>query len=87
MAVLKENGHTLRITMQTPNAQFVLTDAVPLPGSYQTPHNNPNEGVLVLRVKLENVKETTLRAVFTFDGDDTLPPEMNIDDFADFIQK
>ncbi len=87
VAVLKENGHTLRITMQTPGAQFVLTDAVPLPGSYQTPYNNPNEGVRALRVKLENVKETTLRAVFTFDGDDTLPPEMNIDDFANFIQK
>lgn len=85
-AVLRKNGHTLTVTAQTPGAQFMLTPAVPIPTAKNDPCNTPNPGVQVLRLRLTGVKETTLRVVFTFDGDDALPPEMTIDDFADFIR-
>ena len=87
VAILRENGHTLTITMQAPGAEFILTGTEPVPTSKNDPNNSPNPGVQVLSVKLENVKETTLRAVFTFDGDDTLPEEKSIDRFAEYIQE
>ncbi len=87
VAVLKENGHTLRVTAQSPGAAFVLSGTEPVAPSKGDPYDSPNPEVQVLSLKLENVKEATLRVVFTFDGDDTLPPEMKIDEFAAFIQK
>ena len=65
----------------------MLSGTEPVAPSTGDPYDSPNPGVKVLSVKLENVKETTLRAVFTFDGDDTLPEEKSIDRFAEYIQE
>ena len=85
-AILKQDGHTLTVTMQTPGASFFLMPAEPLIRRENTP-DTPNEDVRVLCVKLENTRETVFRAVFTFDGCDELPEPMAIADFASFIQK
>lgn len=85
-AVLKQDGHTLTVTMQTPGASFFLMPAEPLIRRENTP-DTPNEDVRVLCVKFENTREITFRAFFTFDGNDALPEPMAIADFASFIQK
>lgn len=85
-AILKQDGHTLTVTLQTPGATFFLMPAEPLIRRENTP-DTPNEDVRVLCVKFENTREITFRVFFTFDGNDALPEPMAIADFASFIQK
>lgn len=85
-AILKEGSHFLTVTIQSPDAVFTLSPAEPIPGSFAAPENSPNPGISVLSIHLDHVKCTTLRVVFTFDGEDTLPEEMALDDFSKYIK-